>query len=488
MRGMDRRTGLGMPLSSKMFLSSALVIAVLTSVSALSLGAVGRLVSVNRETTTRTIPAMSLTASARDAIPRLVGLETRALVLRDERYVAAWNEMATRVAEDLEHLAELPLSEPETRHRLVASAALQEYRSIVGEEHALLRRGDRGGALRLTDTMSSERAEEVRESLDRLMAAIRTRLLASQAEATRLEARTWSIVLIALGGAVALALLGTAFITRRMTRSLRLLSSATGEIAAGAFREPIAIESRDEIGALASSFNRMASQLRQTEEAKQEFFAIVSHELRSPLTSIRGAVDLLHQRAPDPLTENQQRLTDIIERSSERLLRLANQILEMSRLRAGFAELDRKPVDLAALVDRVVEELHPQAEEAGLVLERERYGSHFAYLGDEERLYQLVVNLAANAIRFTPRGGRVTVRVIDASTEFEIQVEDTGVGIPADALPTIFDPYRQAHRDRGGTGLGLAIVKGVATAHGGQVTAESREGKGSRFTVLLPRS
>jgi signal transduction histidine kinase len=294
--------------------------------------------------------------------------------------------------------------------------------------------------------------------------------------------------MIAFGGAVGLALLATAFITRRMTRSLRLLSSATGEVAAGAFREPIVIESRDEIGALATSFNRMASQLRQTEEAKQQFFAVVSHELRSPLTSIRGAVDLLHQHTPDPLTENQHRLTEIIARSSERLLRLANQILEMSRLRAGFAELERKPLDLAALVDRVVEELHPQAEEAGLALERERYGSHFAYLGDEERLYQLVVNLGANAIRFTPRGGRVTIRVIDTSTEFEIQVEDTGVGIPAEALPAIFDPYRQAHRDRGGTGLGLAIVKGVAAAHGGHVTAESREGKGSRFTVVLPRS
>jgi signal transduction histidine kinase len=273
-----------------------------------------------------------------------------------------------------------------------------------------------------------------------------------------------------------------------MTRSLDLLSSATAEVAASAFREPIAIESRDEIGALARSFNSMASQLRRIEETKQEFFATVSHELKSPLTSIRGAVDLLHMGAPGPLTEKQQRLTSIIALSSERLLRLANQLLELSRLRAGLVELDRKPLDLAGLVDRVVEELHPQAEEAGVALERERYGSHFAYLGDEERLYQLVVNLGANAIRFTPRGGRVIVRIIDASSEFELQVEDTGVGIPADALPSIFDPYRQAHQDRGGTGLGLAIVRGVANAHGGRVTAESHEGKGSRFTVLLPRS
>jgi len=283
-------------------------------------------------------------------------------------------------------------------------------------------------------------------------------------------------------------LFGTAIIARRMTRSLDLLSVATAEVAANAFREPIAVESRDEIGALAQSFNLMASQLRQTEEAKQEFFATVSHELRSPLTSIRSAVDLLHRRAPDALTENQQRLTEIIAQSSERLLRLANQILELSRLRVSLTELDRQPVDVAQLVERVLEELHPQAEEAGVTLERERYGAQRAYLGDEERLYQLVVNLVANAIRFTPRGGRVVVRIIDAGPEFELQVEDTGVGIPAEALTAIFDPYRQAHRDRGGTGLGLAIVKGVAKAHGGRVTAESREGTGSRFTVLLPRA
>jgi signal transduction histidine kinase len=254
-----------------------------------------------------------------------------------------------------------------------------------------------------------------------------------------------------------------------------------------AFREPIAVDSRDEIGALARSFNSMASQLREIEKAKQEFFAAVSHELKSPLTSIRGAVDLLHMGAPGPLTEKQERLTTIIALSSERLLGLVNQILELSRLRAGLVELDRKPLDLAGLVDRVVEELHPQAAEAGVALERERQGPDFAYLGDEERLYQLAVNLGANAIRFTPRGGRVVVRVIEASPEFELQVEDTGVGIPAEALSTIFDPYRQAHQDRGGTGLGLAIVRGVADAHGGRVTAESHEGKGSRFTVLLPR-
>src|SRR3989442_785004 len=118
------------------------------------------------------------------------------------------------------------------------------------------------------------------------------RLTASTREAIAplawLEARTWTAVLVALGAAVCLALLGTALVAQRMTRSLALLSSATAEVAAGAFREPIAVESRDEIGALARSFNSMASQLRRMEETKAEFFASVSHELRSPLTSIHG--------------------------------------------------------------------------------------------------------------------------------------------------------------------------------------------------------
>jgi len=477
-----------MRLGSKIFLTSALVIVVLAGVGVLSLLAVDRLVSVNQEIATRTVPALRLTASAREGIAPLMRLEARAVVLGDARYATAWAERAEHVAQDLERLAEYAQSEWEAMHLRAASAAFEGYRRTVAEEQALLRRGDRARAVRMTDADARSLAEQVQDSLDGLMAATHTRVLAAQAEAARLEARTWTAVMVALGAAVGLALLGTAVIAQRMTRSLDLLSSATAEVAAGAFREPIAIQSRDEIGALARSFNSMASQLRQMEETKREFFATVSHELRSPLTSIRGAADLLRDGVPGPLTQKQERLMDIVAQSSERLLRLVNQILDMSRLRAGLVELDRKPLDFVWLLDQVVEELHPRAEEAGITLERERLGSNFAYHGDEERLHQLVVNLGANAIRFTPRGGRVVVRLIDADAELELQVEDTGVGIPADALPHIFDAYRQAHRERGGTGLGLAIVRGIVDAHGGRVTAESQEGKGSRFTVLLPRT
>jgi signal transduction histidine kinase len=201
---------------------------------------------------------------------------------------------------------------------------------------------------------------------------------------------------------------------------------------------------------------------------------------------VREAAHLLRDGVPGPLNAKQSRLVTVIGNSTDRLLRLVNQMLELSRLRAGVLPLAQDTVDVARVVGRAVEELRPQAEEAGVNLTRERVGQHFDVRGDEDRLVQVVVNLVANAIRFTPRGGRVTVALIDAGSEVEIQVEDTGVGIPSAALSRIFDSWRQAHSDRGGTGLGLAVVRGVVLAHGGRVTVESQEGKGSRFTVLLP--
>jgi len=250
--------------------------------------------------------------------------------------------------------------------------------------------------------------------------------------------------------------------------------------------EPIDDSARDEIGALARAFNAMAAQLRRMDETKEEFFATLSHELRSPLTSVREAAHLLRDGVPGPLNAKQTRLVTLISRSTDRLLRLVNQILELSRLRAGVLPLARASVDMAQVVGRAVEELRPQAEEAGLTLERERVGARFDCVGDEDRLLQVVVNLVANAVRFTPRGGRVAVRLVDAGEELEVQVEDSGVGIPAAALPHIFDSWRQAHRDRGGTGLGLAVVRGIVQAHGGSIRAERAAGHGTRMTFVIP--
>lgn len=475
-----------MKLASKIFLTSSLVIVVLAGVGILSLRAVDRLVSVNREIATQTVPALRVTGAVRDAMLALERLEARFLLL-GEPYGGLWAERAARVREDLERLREFATTPGEAAHLGEAAAAFARYGQLVQEERKLVARGERRRALALAEREARERAVEVETGIERLMEATYARMFEAQAEAARLEARTWTGVLVALGAAVGLALLGTAVVALRMTRSLRTLSTATADVAAGAFREPIRVDSRDELGDLVHAFNAMAAQIRRMEETKDEFFAMISHELRSPLTSVREAAHLLRDEVPGPLTEKQARLVQIVGNSSDRLLRLVNQILELSGLRAGTLPLERRRLDLERVVGRAVEELRPQAEEGGISVQHERLGEDFHLLGDEERLVEVVVNLVANAIRFTPKGGRIMVRLVSAGSELELQVEDTGAGIPASDLPYIFEFYRQAHRDRRGTGLGLAIVRGIAQAHGGRVTVESHEGKGSRFTVLLPR-
>jgi signal transduction histidine kinase len=475
-----------MRLASKIFLGFSLVIVVLAAVGVLGLRAMGRLVSVNREISSEALPALRLASGVRDTLLTMGRLEARLNVLRDPRYATLWRESAAHARADLAQLADLVHTGPEATRMAAARAAFESYHAAALAEHTRLLAA-RAEAAPVDESLARRFGEQVETELEALQQATYARVLRAQAEVARLERRTWNGVIVALATAVVLALLATAVIALRITRSLRRLSVATAAVAAGSFREPIRVGGRDEVGVLARSFNAMADRLRQHDELKEEFFATLSHELRSPITSVREAAHLLADGIPGPLTSKQARLVDIVRRSTDRLLRLVNQILDASRLRAGVLPLERVPLDLDWLIDRAMEELRPQADEARVTLARERVGARFTVLGDEDRLVQVVVNLLANAVRFTPVGGRVTVRLVDAGPECEIQVEDTGVGIPTAELPHIFESYRQAHPGKGGTGLGLAIVRGLVLAHGGRVTAESQEGKGSRFTVLLPR-
>src|SRR5437879_10596772 len=179
-----------MRLGSKIFLTSALVIVVLAGVGFLALRALGRRVSGNRESATRTSPALRLTASAREAIAPLVRLEARAIVLGDPRYATAWTERAARVADNLERLAEYAMSEREAFYLHEARAAFEGYRRVVAEEQALLQRGERARAMRLTDADARVLIEDVQENLDGLMAATHTRVLAAPAEAAGLGPST----------------------------------------------------------------------------------------------------------------------------------------------------------------------------------------------------------------------------------------------------------------------------------------------------------
>ncbi len=464
-----------MRLSHKVFVTTALLILALAGVGTWSLHAISRLVDVNRATATQSVPALRMATSLREQLTELARTDENAGPGAAEDAQKVWNDRASRVTKDLSLLgAFLGTKEERTQHQ-EAMVAFSTYRRLAGM----------GTAPSAERRVASDRTGA---HLDLLSAATYRALEDAHLEARELEAHTWNTVFWALLASLTAALMTAALLTAYLTRSLRRLSLATGQLADGAFTQPLPVTSRDEIGGLARSFNRMAERLREVDSLKEELFSHISHELRTPLTSVKEATHLLLDRVPGPLTPKQGRLMEIIAGSTDRLLGLVNQVLELSRLRARVLPLERRPVDMEKIIVQALEELRPQIEEKYLAIGRTTSGSDFGLQGDEDRLLRVMVNLMGNAVKFTADRGAILVGLADRGDTIEIMVRDTGIGIPAGDLARIFDPYQQAHRGRGGSGLGLAIVKGLVEAHGGRVSVESEEGQGSCFLVCLPRN
>jgi two-component system phosphate regulon sensor histidine kinase PhoR len=213
----------------------------------------------------------------------------------------------------------------------------------------------------------------------------------------------------------------------------------------------------------------------------------VSHELRTPLAGIRAAAETLQEGALEDAEAAQQFLGHIL-RETDRMTQLVEELLELSRIESGAAPLHFAALDAAELARDAVRRFTGQAERAGVRLSADAPAVALPVIGDHERLERALGNLIANAIRFTPAGGSITVAAGVEDGQVAISVADTGVGIEADEQGRVFERFYKVDRGRarGGTGLGLAIVKHIALAHGGSVTVESRPTRGSTFTMHLP--
>ncbi len=231
---------------------------------------------------------------------------------------------------------------------------------------------------------------------------------------------------------------------------------------------------------------------RQAEESdrlKDEFLATLSHELRTPLTSILGWATLIRQGEFDEA--NFDRAIETIERNARSQARLIDDLLDVSRIITGNLRLQIRPIDLVSVVEAAKDGLRPTAEAKRITLHTELEPESCLVKGDPNRLRQVIWNLVINAIKFTPRGGNVSVSLECVEPYVRLKVSDTGEGIPPEFLPYVFDRFRQAEgsvtRKQGGLGLGLAVVRHLVELHGGKVMAESRgTGQGSTFTVELP--
>ena len=229
--------------------------------------------------------------------------------------------------------------------------------------------------------------------------------------------------------------------------------------------------------------------------AKSEFLAAMSHELRTPLNAIAGHAQLVEMGVHGPVTAEQRDALGRIRRSEQHLLALINDVLNFAKVEAGRVQYDLEPVTLQEVAADVVSMIEPQVAAKGLVCEV-RVAPDTVVRADREKLRQILLNLLSNAVKFTEAGGRLTVdsgngRRTPADV-IRLRVTDTGIGIPRDKQDSIFDPFVQVHRNltlgNSGTGLGLAISRDLARGMGGDLRVRSVEGKGSTFTLTLPRA
>ncbi len=284
---------------------------------------------------------------------------------------------------------------------------------------------------------------------------------------------------------VFLAVLLSFLITRSITKPLIELVSKTREIPMGVFDCTLTASAPPEIRELSDAFFLMCERLREVDKIKGDFFSMISHELKTPLTTIREGTSLLLEGAGGATSEKQGRLLTIIAAESERLTGLVNSILDLSKMEAGMITYNFGEGSIMPLIEQAMTEIVPYAEAKKIVLERKTAGDIPATRMDRERLLEVLRNLISNAVKFAPGGGRVTVTVTPVPDGLEVVVSDTGPGIPSGSLTTIFEKYASYDKKKG-TGLGLAIAKHIITAHGGKIWAESEPGAGSRFFFVLP--
>lgn len=279
-------------------------------------------------------------------------------------------------------------------------------------------------------------------------------------------------------------------ISRSVARPIQQTAAAARAIADGDYDQQLPLSGPAEVRELASSFNQMARQVKASQQAQRDFVANVSHDLKTPLTSIQGfSQAILDGTAAD--REETQRAAGIIHDEADRMRRMVDDLLLLARMDAGQLQLARQPVDLVELLAGCVASLEPRARQGGVTLQVDAVAGIPPLNGDGDRLAQLFTNLLDNALKHTPSGGRVAVTLEQQHREAIVAITDTGPGIPAEQLERVFERFYRVDSSRARSqtkrvGLGLTICKELVEAHGGRIAAESVVGVGSKFSVYLP--
>ncbi len=499
-----RRTPGTMRMTTRIAAALSLIAALLVGALLYQLSVVERLQGVTLELSRTNLEAARTSVRLLQSTEGVREFAHKWWVLNDPEYAQHWEEWEDAARREVSLLSDIDVEGPGESGPVPADVGTlwESYE----ERSRAFRQGD--SSIEEVDGALTALQDRVR----RLM-AVNDSAVAERAElatAAGGQARTvaWITTLAALAAAGLLGFL----LFRSISAPLGRLTRGTRELARGRFEHRLEETGPTELAELASDFNEMAVRLGELEELKRDFVSHVSHELKSPLASIQETLDVLLEELPGPLEERQARLVASARRNSDRLSSLISELLEMSRLEAGAEAYRPGPHRLDELVSSVIQGLEALAEDRGVELTLRSDAASPAVVCDGDRVRDVVANLVDNAVKHSPEGGRVEVRLsdLDAVEELEpvdpswrppsepgpfmlVSVKDQGPGVPVEEREAVFEKFHQVGgrgaRRSGGVGLGLAIVRHLVEGHGGTVwvTDSREEGGGAIFRVLLPR-
>lgn len=286
----------------------------------------------------------------------------------------------------------------------------------------------------------------------------------------------------------AMVLVISLFVMRTFTRPIGELSEGIERMTGGDLSARVSVHGKNEFSELARAFNSMSEKLEALDKTRNQFVSNASHELKTPLSTMKILIESLLYQDPMDTGMAKEFLTDV-NKEIDRLNRIVSDLLTLVNIDSGGLKLNIAEMSINSLLEEQVRRLLPLARENGIEINLEMK-DEISIPGDNAKLEQVIYNVIDNAIKYTPRGGEVETSLVRSGKKAIIRISDTGIGIPAEDLPHIFDRFYRVDKARsratGGTGLGLSIVKQIVQNHGGNITATSAEGKGTTFTIELP--
>lgn len=394
-----------------------------------------------------------------------------------------------RVAEELERLRAAGYGSE-------ISVAVERWNTLaqaLREQHALIETGQINAADEFRGATLDPAFAAANAALEPVGVAINRGSTASVRRAQDIARRAATTSALALAVALTLTVLIGGWLTRTLLRPIHELRRAMSVVAEGEFEGQARLSTgrSDELGDLARSFQSMTRQLAELDRLKAEFVSVASHEIKTPLSVIRGYVSLLQDGIYGQVSDAQKKVLDSVSDQTERLTRLVHRLLDISRFEAGGGRLELREISAREFLQELTTGFDVLAYQNEIDFELkvdERLPPTFVC--DPDRLNEVLGNLLSNAFKFTPRGGRIELRAHPGPETIVVEVSDNGVGIPSDKLPNIFDKFFQvenAAQPRSvGSGLGLAIAQEIVAAHGGTISAESEVGQGTTFRMVVP--